>query len=223
MYNEFGKKPKFTLVTVIAVAVVMLVAATIEMAITGYAFAYNRNQATSAANDCGNGQVPTNIGCQNTDSQIEGDENSVALTSPQTFPSITREPAGFTIEGTGEATTGEGEGQTFTCKPGSVIVPDITLDLLFSAHSDGTMSGTYTLTATIPDLPETPVFEGVFTDGTTDGRTFSLTGEGDGGICAALTSVVDVTISGDCGDEVTIKYDDEFASGTFTGNVECST
>jgi hypothetical protein len=82
------KKPKFTLVTVIAVAEVMLVAATAEMAITGYAFAYNRNQATSAAatNDCGNGQVPTNIGCQNTDSQIQGDENSVALTSQQTFP-----------------------------------------------------------------------------------------------------------------------------------------
>jgi hypothetical protein len=89
MYNEFGKKPKFTLVTVIAVAAVMLVAATTEMAITGYAFAYNRNQATSAANDCGNNQVPTNIGCQNTNSQIEGDENSIAITSLQTFPEPT--------------------------------------------------------------------------------------------------------------------------------------
>jgi hypothetical protein len=93
MFNEFGKKPKFTLVTVVAVATVMLVAATTEMAITGYAFAYNRNQAASAANDCGNGQVPTNIGCQNTDSQIQGDENSVAITSQQTFPPSPPEPA----------------------------------------------------------------------------------------------------------------------------------
>jgi hypothetical protein len=210
-----------TLIIASMLGIMLLASTVISMPTTENVFAYNRNQAIGA-NDCGNGQVPTNIGCQNTDSQTQGDENSVALTSQQTFPSITREPAGFTIEGTGEATTGEGEGQTFTCKPGSVIVPDITLDLLFSAQSDGTVSGIYTLTATIPDLPETPVFEGVFTDGTTDGRTFSLTGEGDGGICAALISVVDVTISGDCGDEVTIKYDDEFASGTFTGNVECT-
>ena len=66
----------------------MLVAATTEMAITGYVFAYNRNQAKSDVNACGNGQVPTNIGCQNIDSQIQGDENSVALTSQQTFPAI---------------------------------------------------------------------------------------------------------------------------------------
>ena len=70
----------------------MLVAASAEMAITGYVFAYNRNQATGAANDCGNGQEPTNIGCQNTDSQIQGDENAAAITSQQTFPSVTREP-----------------------------------------------------------------------------------------------------------------------------------
>jgi hypothetical protein len=44
MYSEFWNKPKFTLVTVIALAAaVMLVAATTEMVITGYAFAYNRN------------------------------------------------------------------------------------------------------------------------------------------------------------------------------------
>ncbi|MGH9978000.1 MAG: hypothetical protein ACRD8Z_19515 [Nitrososphaeraceae archaeon] len=64
MYNEFGKKPKFTLVAVIAVAAVMLVASTTEMAITGYVFAYSGNQATGSANDCGNGETPTNIGCQ---------------------------------------------------------------------------------------------------------------------------------------------------------------
>jgi hypothetical protein len=35
-----------------------------------------------------------------TDSQIQGDENSVALTSQQTFPPI---PARFTVAGTGES------------------------------------------------------------------------------------------------------------------------
>ena len=65
MVNERIKEPRLA-IAVIAVATVMLIAATTEMAITGYAFAYNRNQATGAANDCGNGEIPTNIGCQNT-------------------------------------------------------------------------------------------------------------------------------------------------------------
>ena len=49
---------------------------------------YNRNQAASQTSDCGNGQIATNVGCQNTDSQVQGDENSLALTSQQTFPAV---------------------------------------------------------------------------------------------------------------------------------------
>lgn len=40
------------------------------------------------ANDCGNGELPLNVGCQNIDSQVQGDENSVALPADQVFPSI---------------------------------------------------------------------------------------------------------------------------------------
>ena len=32
--------------------------------------------------------MPINIGCQNTDSQIQGDENAEALTVQQTFPEV---------------------------------------------------------------------------------------------------------------------------------------
>ena len=52
-------------------------------------------------------------------------------------------------------------------------IPGITLDLTFSAQSDGTVSGTYTIFA-----PGAVDIEGVITDGTTDGTTYSLTGEG---------------------------------------------
>jgi hypothetical protein len=325
MYNEFGKKPKFTLVTVIAVAAVMLVAATTEMAITGYAFAYNRNQATSAANDCGNGQEPTNIGCQNTDSQIQGDENSVALISQQTFPSeppqetatlivikevecvegeecpslpepseftlsvvpeggaaipvgqdpafgepipippgdyqisedltppnvdgldfvnvspdngcdsgtsggsiqageertciftnnYAPEPTGFTVEGTGAIT------QLQVLCIGLPASPPLNFNLEFSAQSDGTVSGTYTMTASgVFNF----VTEGVFTDGTTDGSIFSLTGEGIT-ICPDPDSpTVEVTVSGDCGDDVTMVYREpqNLFQTTLTGNVECT-
>jgi hypothetical protein len=55
------------------------------------ALAYKKNQATSQANACGNDFLPTNIGCQNTDSQIQGDENTIALASQQTYPEVERE------------------------------------------------------------------------------------------------------------------------------------
>jgi len=32
--------------------------------------------------------VPINVGCENTDSQIQGDENAAALTAQRTFPVI---------------------------------------------------------------------------------------------------------------------------------------
>ena len=49
---------------------------------------YEKNQAISQANACGNGELPLNVGCQNVGSQIQGDENGVALSADQTFPSF---------------------------------------------------------------------------------------------------------------------------------------
>jgi hypothetical protein len=80
---------------VIAAMAVMLVGAT-AFATTGSAFAgghghkksYEKNQATSQVNECGNGFLSTNVGCQNVGSQIQGDENGVALSADQSFPEI---------------------------------------------------------------------------------------------------------------------------------------
>ena len=59
------------------------------------------------------------------------------------------------------------------------------------------------------------------TGGTTDGNTFSLTGETSPGfICGG--EVQQFTVSGDCGTGVIITYEEPDASGTFTGNVECT-
>jgi uncharacterized membrane protein len=41
------------------------------------------SQALSQVNDCGNGELPLNVFCQNTASQIQGDENEAALSSAQ--------------------------------------------------------------------------------------------------------------------------------------------
>ena len=219
MVNDKIKQPRFAIVLT-AIAAVMLVAATTEMAITGYVFAYSRNQATSSANDCGNGQIPTNVGCQNTDSQIQGDENSVAMTSRQTFqsePPSPPEPTGFSVEGEGTGIIGEGEGQTITCTQTGTNPVGAILNLNFEAQSDGTVSGTYTIDSTTPGLDR----DGTITDGTTDGSTFSLTGEGSS-LCFAEPQTGEVTISGDCGDDVTITYEDTGTSGTLTGDVDCT-
>ncbi|MGH9925946.1 MAG: hypothetical protein ACRD5B_11285, partial [Nitrososphaeraceae archaeon] len=50
---------------------------------TDSALAYEKNQAVSQANACGNGQLPLNVFCQNIDSQVQGEENAVSATGSQ--------------------------------------------------------------------------------------------------------------------------------------------
>jgi hypothetical protein len=77
----------------IATMAVMLIGAT-ALATSESAFAgghghkksYEKSQATSQVNECGNGFYPLNVGCQNTASQIQGDENVVTTASDQSFP-----------------------------------------------------------------------------------------------------------------------------------------
>lgn len=73
---------------VVAAMAVILVGATVLA--TEDAFAgkkkYEKNQALSQANACGNGELPLNVGCQNVASQIQGDENAIGLAADQVFP-----------------------------------------------------------------------------------------------------------------------------------------
>ena len=71
---------------VVATMAVMLIGATAFA--TDSAFAdgkkkYEKNQALSQANACGNGELPLNVLCSNSASQIQGDENSVSTASFQ--------------------------------------------------------------------------------------------------------------------------------------------
>ena len=77
---------------IVAAITAILIGATV-FATTDSAFAggkkkYEKNQVISQTNACGNDELPLNIGCQNIDSQIQGDENQVALAADQAFPSI---------------------------------------------------------------------------------------------------------------------------------------
>jgi hypothetical protein len=81
---EFYRRMNTKYLAVIAAVALMLVAAT-ALATTGNAFATDKSQAAAQTNDCGNGELPLNVGCQNTASQIQGDENVAALASEQAF------------------------------------------------------------------------------------------------------------------------------------------
>ena len=66
----------------------MLVGAT-ALATTDSAFAdgkkkhYEKSQALSQANACGNGEMPLNVFCQNLASQIQGDGNAMNIIGAQ--------------------------------------------------------------------------------------------------------------------------------------------
>jgi hypothetical protein len=68
----------------------MLVGAT-ALATTDSAFAdgkkdkkhYEKSQALSQANACGNGEMPMNVFCQNLASQIQGDGNAMNIIGVQ--------------------------------------------------------------------------------------------------------------------------------------------
>jgi hypothetical protein len=71
---------------VVAVMAVMLVGATAVA--TDNAFAdgkkkYGKNQAIGQANACGNDKLPMYVFCQNTGSQVQGEDNAVALSGVQ--------------------------------------------------------------------------------------------------------------------------------------------
>ena len=76
----------FKYIAMVAVMAAALVGATAVTADSAYATKYDKNQATSQANACGNGELPLNIGCQNVDSQVQGEENVVSLGAAQVFP-----------------------------------------------------------------------------------------------------------------------------------------
>jgi hypothetical protein len=69
----------------VAAMAVMLIGATALA--TEDAFAgkkkYEKNQATSQANACGNGELPLNVFCQNINSQVQGEENAVSAAGSQ--------------------------------------------------------------------------------------------------------------------------------------------
>ena len=73
------------LVIVAAMAVILIGATAFatDSAFAGGKKKYEKKQALSQANACGNGKLPENVLCSNSASQIQGDENAVSTASFQ--------------------------------------------------------------------------------------------------------------------------------------------
>ncbi|HZD35452.1 MAG TPA: hypothetical protein VE130_09630 [Nitrososphaeraceae archaeon] len=80
------------LAIITAISALLLATSAVPTLTPQSASAYHKNQATSQTSACGNEFMPINVGCQNADSQIQGDENAAALTAQQTFPEVKKEP-----------------------------------------------------------------------------------------------------------------------------------
>jgi hypothetical protein len=73
---------------IVAAMAVILVGATVlatEDAFVDGKKKYGKSQAVTQTNACGNGDMSMNVGCQNTASQIQGDDNRVATAAAQSF------------------------------------------------------------------------------------------------------------------------------------------
>jgi hypothetical protein len=70
-------------IAIVAVIAATLVGTTIITADSALATKYHKNQAVAQTNACGNGELPFNVLCSNVESQVQGDENAVALDSFQ--------------------------------------------------------------------------------------------------------------------------------------------
>jgi hypothetical protein len=81
----------FKYIAIVAVIAATLVGTTVITTDSALATKYHKDQAIAQVNECGNGELPLNIGCQNTASQIQGDENSVGLAADQVFSEIAEE------------------------------------------------------------------------------------------------------------------------------------
>jgi hypothetical protein len=90
-FIDISRDMNYKYIAMVAVMAAALVGATAVTADSAYATKYDKNQALSQANACGNGELPLNIGCQNVASQIQGDENAVALAADQVFPGFEEE------------------------------------------------------------------------------------------------------------------------------------
>jgi uncharacterized membrane protein len=83
--NRSMNAKHMSIIAVAALAAMLIASTALSTADNAFAdkkkkkTSYEKTQATYQANDCGNGDTPIDVFCQNLESQIQGDGNAVAI------------------------------------------------------------------------------------------------------------------------------------------------
>ena len=73
----------FGFLAIIAAFIFLITASTVMGTHIVFASSYEKSQVISQTNECGNYWFPLNVLCSNVSSQVQGDENSVAVATEQ--------------------------------------------------------------------------------------------------------------------------------------------
>ena len=87
-YKSLMQNKKLLIVAAAAILATVTLTASAFIEDNTAAKKYEKNQAASGANACGNEELPLNVLCNNMASEIQGDENAVGLSSAQEGGSI---------------------------------------------------------------------------------------------------------------------------------------
>ena len=87
-YKSLMQNKKLLIVAAAAILASVTLSASAFIEDNTAAKKYEKNQAASGANACGNEELPLNVLCNNMASEIQGDENAVGLSSAQEGGSI---------------------------------------------------------------------------------------------------------------------------------------
>lgn len=86
---------KYAVIAAFGSAVILVVSISLISPDSVFADGYEKSQAVSQVNECGNYWFPVNIICSNLNSQIQGDENDVTMVTTITPDSDTNYGAPF--------------------------------------------------------------------------------------------------------------------------------
>jgi hypothetical protein len=189
-----------TFLTVLVVAIVIILPPLSPIPISAYS---DSDSETNTEQRLGQ----KNVGSGESDN-FNCDENMITSASDD-IDCIPSGPAPPTPSAQPFTISGGGSGD-FRCAIGDLGGISISAQ----GEEDGTVTGTVTLTIIGGASSQNSV-----TGGTTNGNTFSLTGQSTPGFCGDASAF---TVSGGCGNDVMISYADSFFSGTYIGNVECT-
>jgi hypothetical protein len=86
---------KYGVIAAFEAAVILVVSISLISPDSLFADGYEKSQAVSQANECGNYWFPVNIICSNINSQAQDDENNVAMTTTTPTNPNTESDANF--------------------------------------------------------------------------------------------------------------------------------